>query len=177
MTSTTQPTTASTTLPRPDHLGVVGSSVATVDDDTRWVGDPSRSVADRPGDVARPAAPVDAGVGVDPLLRQGNSVYLAAHGLLHLACAAVAWGHAADALPRLSTGLSPTLDAAILIALGVTFCACSVLLLLGRHWRGPLTLATAGSAALCLTALPQSTVPLLVDGLVAVGLLASRPRR
>ncbi|QQS00536.1 MAG: hypothetical protein IPK37_17190 [Austwickia sp.] len=159
----------STVAPEP---AVVASSTDHV---TRWVGpgvDGSTDAA-APRRLATPPP-----VRVDPLVRQGNAFYVLVHGLLHVAAAAVAWGSLDLGIPLITMpSLSPALATVVLAALGVAFVGSAVLLTLGRGWRTLLTVATLGSAALCLVALPEAAIALGVNGLIAVGLIASRPRR
>lgn len=155
------------------------STATSPDTSTRWVGDDTGRL--RPGATTMrdslqrtaPAAPVR----VDPLLRQGNAFYIGVHGLLHLAAAAVAWGSISLGLPMITIpALSPALAASALATLGIAFLGCAVLLAIGRGWRAALIATTALSTLACLVSLPEAAIALGVNGLIALGLLASRPR-
>ena len=66
---------------------------------------------------------------VDPLVRQGNAVYVGLHGLLHLFSAAALWTATEPAVPILRiAGLSPSLAAVAVGLLGIAFRASAVLL-------------------------------------------------
>lgn len=141
---------------------------------TTVVSSPAATTPEPPNLPDRSYPPVH----VDPLLRQGNAFYVAAHGLLHAVAAAVALGGVQPSLPMIvARGLSPTVAAGALAALAVGFLASAVLLVLGRGWRVPLTVTTMLSGAACLLTLPESAIALGVNALIGVGLLASRARR
>lgn len=158
------------------------STATATDTGTRWVGDPTAgSTGGSDTDSGRltgRALPTPAPVQVDPLVRQGNAFYVAVHGLLHLMAAAVAWGSLTVAMPTITLGwLSPGLAAGALATVGFAFLAAAVLLVAGRGWRMPLAVAAMLSTAACLGSLPEAAMALGVNGLIALGLVASRLRR